>query len=228
MPAIIAVIIVIIFVVVKCESAYPTQNYYKKDVTNEEYKRVLEECGSAKNTAIDWELYKNPKNYSSAGHLGEYAKDECFKEKGFIKGENASQATEATEAERVVKELEDDLNDFAIELVGSTKKNIYNPNVKKKRNDHYIITFETSDPSLLKKPSSNALANDAANALWGAKFCTEKLEQIIIKNSLKRVEGRILNAEMFLAICDDTDATTNELLVKDMQDNLKRIQSMIK
>ncbi len=106
MPAIIAVIIVIIFVVVKCESVYPTQNYYKKDVTNDEYKRVLEECESAKNSAIDWELYKNPKNYSHAGHLGEYAKDACFKEKGFIKGGKPS------EPSKYVKDINSSINDI--------------------------------------------------------------------------------------------------------------------
>lgn len=88
MPLIaIALIVFIFWGLIKCESEHPTQNYYKpnKDVTNEEYKNVLEECKRAHDRAIDWELYTNPGNYSQAGHLGEYAEDQCFREKGFIK-----------------------------------------------------------------------------------------------------------------------------------------------
>lgn len=223
MPVIIAVI-VIIFLLIKCESEYPTQNYYKKDVTNDEYKRVLEECEREGVNAFKYQFYKNQENTRLAGYAEEYAKDDCFKERGFIKGGDASQAAKA---EKSVKDLEDELNKFAIELSASAKNNIFNPTIQKKRYNSYVITFETSDTNLMKKPSNNALANDAANAAWGAKFCTEELERIIIKNSLNRVEGRILNSEMFLAVCDDTGATSNEILLQDMQNNLKEIQSMI-
>lgn len=222
MPLIIAVIV--LFILISCGTESPTQNYYKKDVTNEEYIKILNECENFRDRIFDREYNRNSKSYSYAVAIGESGKDECFKEKGFIKGGDASQAAEAEEAE---KALEAELIKFAIGLSTSTKNNIFNPTLKKKRYDHFVITFETLDPHLLKKGSNNALANDTANALWGAKFCTEELESIIIFNELNRVEGRILNGEMFLAVCDDTDATSNEILFNDLQDSLKRIQSMI-
>jgi|GEM_PF-4733981 len=74
----IAIVSFIFWGVIKFESEYPTQNYYKpnKEVTNEEYKDVLDECKREHDRAIDLELYINPGNYSHAGHLGEYAEDE--------------------------------------------------------------------------------------------------------------------------------------------------------
>jgi len=152
MPAIIAVIIVIIFVVVKCESAFPTQNYYKKDVTNEEYKRVLDDCESAKNTAIDWELYKNPKNYSHAGHLGEYAKDTCFKEKGFIKGGKPSKYVEdinsnVNEIENPVLEENTELKDKVTTELNVRNDIAYSPNEEKP----FTGRYETYYPNGNKK-----------------------------------------------------------------------------
>lgn len=105
MPLLIAIaLIFFIFLgLIKCESEYPTQNYYKpnKDVTNEEYKNVLDVCKRAHDIAIDSELYINPGNYSYAGHLGEYAEDKCFREKGFIKKGEIANTTASID---VVKE----------------------------------------------------------------------------------------------------------------------------
>ena len=112
------------------------------------------------------------------------------------------------------QDIRRDLAIFATNLVVSTKNNIFNPVVEKSK--YYQITFETLDPALMKEPSNNALANNAANALWGAKFCTEELKALIIKHNLKRVEGRIIKGKMFLAACDGSGDTSNELLEKDI------------
>ncbi|MEY3880413.1 MAG: hypothetical protein RIQ94_1209 [Pseudomonadota bacterium] len=126
---IVVIVIILFFVIIfgafKYEEEFPTQVYFKKGITNEGYKKVLEECKSARDSAIDMELYIHPKNYSNAGHLGEYAEDECFKEKGFVKNGsipddttnpppakvvNATTNTESNE--RVTKEDPDIRNDI--------------------------------------------------------------------------------------------------------------------
>jgi hypothetical protein len=60
---VLAFIFFIIRTVSQCESEPPT------------------ECDRARDSAIDFELYKNPGNYSQAGHYGDYVKAECLRKK---------------------------------------------------------------------------------------------------------------------------------------------------
>lgn len=125
------------------------------------------------------------------------------------------------------QDIKKDLDKFATELAANTKNNIFKPTVEETKPNYYVITFQTSDPNLMTKDTdTDSTINDAVNAVWGSKFCTAELESIILKYSITRVEGRILNSAKFLAMCDGSTSTTQELLEKDIQDNLNRIRYM--
>ena len=151
---------------------------------------------------------------------------------------NNSYAYTATELTKhlTFKKIKDDLSNYAVGLVASTKKNIFAPTVKEERSGYYVIEFQTSDPHFMlqdvdKDPKAYD-RNNAMNAAWESKFCSQELKSIIDKqNTAMIIEGVILDskqknvflARQAIAKCDGSNATTSEIMNREIQNNLNTL-----
>lgn len=149
-----------------------------------------------------------------------------------------SSVTEPTQVAAPTLNAVNDLNKYATGLAASTENKIFDPVVTiSNKPNRYIIKFRTVDPHLklkdVDKDPDAYHSNNAMNVAWEKRFCTPELKSIIRTYSISRVRGEILDNELkdgqfsaFQAIaeCNDSSATTIELMDKDTQDNLDSIK----
>ncbi len=132
--------------------------------------------------------------------------------------------------------INDDINNYVVGLVASTKNNIFDPTIiEDNRLGYYLIKFQTSDSNLMlkdvdKDPKAYDI-NNAMNSAWEAQFCTPQLKSIIKNHSsIIRIKGVIFDTKLksmqAIAICDGSNATTIEIMDKGIQNNLNTLQDM--
>jgi hypothetical protein len=139
------------------------------------------ECDRARDSAIDFELYKNPGNYSQAGHYGEYAKAECLRKKESEHVQNLTSAEKITFKEVASTSTDTQMNERVVSDIAVRDDIAYAPN----ENEPFTGRYETYYPNGTKKGVAHIKNGkyDGLMSLWDESG--QKTYEKIIKNGIE-------------------------------------------